>query len=118
MSIKEEESKLEEKINKEHYEPSLFANSYRKKKFSDLESTSQPLTSATSSKRVRRPRLAWTSEEDEALFNAINSVLAGQWKDVCAKSPLLKARGTNMTSQRFKTKIRYFIGGAAERGKK
>ncbi|CAG8463589.1 552_t:CDS:1, partial [Acaulospora colombiana] len=78
----------------------------------------QSLIPTNSSRNIRRPRSAWTPEEDEALFNAINSVLAGQWKDVCAKSPLLKARGTSMTSQRFKTKIRYFVGGSAERGKK
>ncbi|CAG8568075.1 9212_t:CDS:10 [Diversispora eburnea] len=65
----------------------------------------------------KRPRLVWTKEEDEALFNAINSVLTGQWKEVCTKNPILKARGTSMVAQRFRTKIRYFVGGNAERTK-
>ncbi|CAG8590412.1 6978_t:CDS:2 [Diversispora eburnea] len=54
------------------------------------------------------------NEEEEALFNTVNSVLA-QWKDICTKNPILKARRTSIVTQRFK--IRYSVGGNAERTK-
>ncbi|RHZ70448.1 hypothetical protein Glove_271g8 [Diversispora epigaea] len=90
-------------------------------KSSPSQSPSSPSTttntSSSSSSTGRKPRLIWTKEEDEALFNAISSVLARQWGDVCSKNPILKARGASMVAQRFKTKIRYFVGGNAERTK-
>ncbi|CAH1760591.1 7200_t:CDS:2 [Entrophospora sp. SA101] len=51
-----------------------------------------------------------SSKEDTELFNAITVQLGGKWKEICSQSPLLQARGSGMISQRWKTKIRYFVG--------
>lgn len=82
-----------------------------------FDSSPQSSSTFTATTTGRKPRSVWTKEEDEALFEAISSVLVGQWKDVSARNPLLKARGTSMVAQRFRTKIRYFVGGNTERTK-
>ncbi|CAJ0825188.1 11098_t:CDS:2 [Entrophospora sp. SA101] len=51
-----------------------------------------------------------SAKEDTELFNAITVQLGGKWKEICSQSPLLQARGSGMISQRWKTKIRYFVG--------
>ncbi|CAG8454954.1 11329_t:CDS:2 [Diversispora eburnea] len=58
-------------------------------------SSQSTTTTSSLSSPSRRPRLTWTKEEEAALFNVINSVLAGQRNGVSQKNLILKVCGTN-----------------------
>ncbi|CAG8763830.1 8772_t:CDS:2, partial [Gigaspora rosea] len=99
-------------------EESKPSSSKKRQRTSSVDDSSPPTFSSVNTDPAdtngsRRPRSNWTQEEDEALFKAISEVMQGKWKEVCSKSPLLESRGTGMVAQRFKTKLRYFTGGAA-----
>ncbi|CAJ0639059.1 2609_t:CDS:2 [Entrophospora sp. SA101] len=94
------ENKLKRKLSQSSTSSSLSQSSASNNN-SELLGNTNDAASASSSGR---------NKEDTELFNAITVQLGGKWKEICSQSPLLQARGSGMISQRWKTKIRYFVG--------
>jgi hypothetical protein len=84
-----------------------------------IESNSSTEEESTNKKRKKscikkshnkKPKSFWTSEEDQALFDAVTSFVSGKWKKVCSEHPSLAERGPSMVHQRWNTKSKYFLG--------
>ncbi len=87
-------------------------NDIKKRKRSDTNDVKK------SSENNKKSKSYWTSEEDQALYNAVTSFVNGNWKEICSKHPSLARRGPKMVHQRWNTKGKYFFGAKNENGGK